>query len=199
MSDVSDEAGTAANAGIPPSAREADDGRSGHRGGDESAGTHSPLLGFMSVPVHRRLPIRRSTLLMAVAFVGFGTLLYFNPATSTPAGSGQVVHTPNGDYLVPGAIKLPPSTTTTVPSTTTTTRPAAAPTGSSTTAIRPATGSTPTATQPAVVTTTTTSTIANATTITRGSSGPTTTTTTTASPVGSGGAGDGATTTTSAP
>ena len=68
---------------------------------------HSPLVGFMSVPVHRRLPIRRSTLLMAVAFVGFGTLLYFNPPDSTPAATGQVLHTPSGDFLIPGAIKLP--------------------------------------------------------------------------------------------
>jgi cytoskeletal protein RodZ len=79
---------------------------------------HSPLVGFMSVPVHRRLPIRRSTLLMAVAFVGFGTLLYFNPPDSTPTSTGQVVHTSSGDFLVPGAIRLPTTTTTTTATTT---------------------------------------------------------------------------------
>ena len=40
---------------------------------------HSALVGFMSVRVHRLLPIRRSTLLMVVAFLGFGTWCYLYP------------------------------------------------------------------------------------------------------------------------
>ena len=32
------------------------------------------LRGFMSRPLHRRLRVRRSTALMAVAFLGFGAL-----------------------------------------------------------------------------------------------------------------------------
>jgi len=150
---------------------------------------HSPLVGFMSVPVHRRLPIRRSTLLMAVAFVGFGTLLYFNPADSTPAATGQVLHTPSGDFLIPGAIKLPTTTTTTTtttsPTTTTTTTAAPAITTAPTTTTGPAAGSATTrpvvAPTPTTTTTTTTTTgVASTTTSparTGGSAGTTTTTT----------------------
>ena len=110
---------------------------------------HSALVGFMSVRVGRRFPLRRSTILMAVAFVGLATLLYFNPPTSdsTPSG-GAVV----GGFYVPGATPvstttttttLPPSTTTSSPSTTTTQpgRPVAStPTSTSTTTTAPTGG-----------------------------------------------------------
>ena len=39
-------------------------------GAAEQESRHKPLFGFMSLPVSRHVPIRRSTLLMAVAFVG---------------------------------------------------------------------------------------------------------------------------------
>ena len=55
---------------------------------DASEVKHSALVGFMSVPVHPRLPIRRSTLLMVLAFIGLGTLLYFNPPQSTAYRGG---------------------------------------------------------------------------------------------------------------
>jgi hypothetical protein len=95
----------------------------------DGAPTHSALVGFMSVPVHRRFPIRRSTLLMAVAFVGLAVLLYFNPPQSdaqAAAGSGAVFKAPDGTpYYLPNAVKVTPSTTTTTttaPPVTTTTR-----------------------------------------------------------------------------
>ncbi len=81
---------------------------------------HSVLVGSMSVRVHDRIPVRRSTLVMVVAFLGFGVLLYLYPAQSTTTGPGTVVHTQNGDYFIPGATRVAPSTTTTTgPSTTT--------------------------------------------------------------------------------
>jgi len=96
--------------------------RKGPPGEDEVS--HSALVGFMSVPVHRRVPIRRSTLLMAVAFVGLGALLYLNPAQSTAT---VTVRGPDGSvYQIPGAVLTSPATTTTStsapPATTTTTR-----------------------------------------------------------------------------
>ena len=93
---------------------------------------HSAFVGFMSVRVHRLLPIRRSTLLMAIAFLGFGTWCYFYPPYSAP-GSG----TPT--TVIPGF--APPTTTTTTTTTvppTTTTQPAATTTVPSPTTTRPA-------------------------------------------------------------
>jgi hypothetical protein len=154
----------------------------------EAGPTHSALIGFMSVPVHPRFPIRRSTLLMALAFIGFATLLYLYPAQSTVSGatatgSGTIVHTPSGDYFVPNAVKVVPSTTTTtLPVATTTTRPFVTPTTGSGT-----TGSTTTSTS----TTSTTTTVPGG-----GGSGATTTTTTTSTTTRSGGTGLGTTTTT---
>jgi len=85
---------------------------------------HSKLVGYMSVPVHRLLPIRRSTLLMVVAFIGFGILLYLYPPQSAP-----VVYTgPNGEQynLTPVPVTTTTtSTTTTQPTTTSTTGPTA--------------------------------------------------------------------------
>ena len=81
--------------------------------GENEEVQHSALVGFMSVPVHRRFPIRRSTLVLVVAFLGLGTVLYFNPPESDTVGKGAVV----GGYFVPNAV--PVSTTTTTPPTTT--------------------------------------------------------------------------------
>jgi hypothetical protein len=91
--------------------------------GEDEGVRHSALVGFMSVPVSRRFPIRRSTLVLVVAFLGLGTLLYFNPPQSDATGKGAVV----GGYFVPGAVAVstttaPPTTTTVPPTTTTTTR-----------------------------------------------------------------------------
>lgn len=102
--------------------------RKGPVGDDEVR--HSPLVGFMSVPVHRRVPIRRSTLLMAVAFVGLGVLLYFNPAQTT--ATVTVRGSDGSVYQIPGAVLTSPATTTTTtttvpPTTTTTTRGPAVP------------------------------------------------------------------------
>lgn len=151
-------------------------GTDGHPPGHTSGSgqvKHSSLVGFMSVPVSRRFPIRRSTLLMAVAFIGFGTLLYFNPPESTGVSTGEVVHTSSGDYLVPGAIKITSTTTTTSTPPTTTTLPVVA--SSTTSTSRPSAATT---TRPAVASTTTTSTtFPSSTTTTRvvvGSSSPST-------------------------
>jgi hypothetical protein len=118
---------------------------------------YSGMVGFMSVPVHPRLPIRRSTLLMVVAFLGLGTLLYFNPPQST--ATGVVVHTSNGDFFLPGATRVDTSTTTTVPPTTTTTTRAVATTTSPsqpTTTTVPRTVPTSTSTSSSTSTTSTT-------------------------------------------
>jgi hypothetical protein len=142
----------------------------------------SALVGYMSVPVHRRFPIRRSTLLMAVAFLGFGTLLYFNPPQST---SGAVVSTPNGDYYVPGATKIDDTTTTTRPTTTTT--PTRSSTTTTTTARTGISSTTTTTGQPSTITTPTSTTPpTSSTTTTLGASSGSTTTTST---VGVSGAG----------
>ena len=89
----------------------------------------SALVGFMAVPVHRLVPIRRSTLLLAAAFLGFGAWCYLYPPSSV------VVVPPGGAVVIPGVIPpttttttttLPPTTTTKAPSgftTTTTTTP----------------------------------------------------------------------------
>lgn len=89
--------------------------------GADDAVRHSALVGFMSVPMSRRFPLRRSTFVMAVAFVGLATLLYFYPPQST--SSGVVLHTPQGDVFVPNATPVNTTTTTTTapPATTTTT------------------------------------------------------------------------------
>ena len=141
---------------------------------------HSALVGFMSVPVHRRFPVRRSTLIMVVAFIGFGTLLYLYPASST--STGAVVHTNNGTFFVPGATPVTPSTTsttTTRPATTTTTT--RAPTTTTTTR---AGSSTTTSTQSPASTSTTSVGGSGTTTTSVGSAGPSTTIggTTTTSP-----------------
>jgi hypothetical protein len=143
--------------------------------GEKEEVQHSALVGFMSVPVHRRFPIRRSTLVLVVAFLGLGTLLYFNPPQSEATGKGAVV----GGYFVPGAVAV--STTTTTPPTTTTV---------------PPTTTTTTTRGPAV--TTTTGPVFPATTPTSTARGATTTTVPAPVGGGAGGAAGSTTTTTGA-
>jgi hypothetical protein len=126
----------------------------GGPGPDDSGQKHSALVGFMSVPVHRRLPIRRSTLLMVVAFVGFGTLWYlYPPATSAAAsgsgGGGRVCLAPG---LCRGSTNVTPAPTTTT--TTTTTPPTTTSTTTATPTTRaPSTSSTTTTSSPSPTTT----------------------------------------------
>ncbi|HEX7442642.1 MAG TPA: hypothetical protein VF320_02080, partial [Acidimicrobiales bacterium] len=44
---------------------------------------HSRLVGLMAVPISGSVPIRRSTVLMLVAFLGFGALCFLYPPNST--------------------------------------------------------------------------------------------------------------------
>jgi hypothetical protein len=151
---------------------------------------HSALVGFMSVPVGRRFPLRRSTLVLVVAFLGLGTVLYFNPPQSDTVGKGAVV---NG-YYVPGAV--PVSTTTT---TTTSPPPATTVPPTSTTTSRAPT-STPTAPPFTGTSTTTLGRGPTATTTTvsgGGASGTTPTVSTSPGTSGAGGFGGAGTTTTS--
>ena len=124
---------------------------------DDSGQKHSALVGFMSVPVHKRLPIRRSTLLMVVAFVGFGTLWYLYPPASSAAasgggGKGSVCLAPGLCRGSTNVTPAPPPTTTT---TTTTTPPPPTTTATPTTTTIPTTASTPTSTAPGSSTSTT--------------------------------------------
>jgi hypothetical protein len=178
MTDQSDDGPTTGE--DQPPIESPDTAEAGHADREESA-PHSSLVGLMSVPVHRRFPIRRSTLLMAVAFLGFGTLCYLYP----PGAGGTVINTPNGTYFIPNGTSVANTTTTT---STTTTRPPAtttivrSPTSSTTT-------STTTSTRPTTTTTSSTTTSSGSstttvkgqpgTTTTIGSVGTTTTTTTT--------------------
>jgi hypothetical protein len=133
---------------------------------------HSKLVGYMSVPVHRLLPIRRSTLLMIVAFIGFGILLHTYPPQSASATSaGTFIKGADGqEYFVPSATKVSiPTTTTTTPTTTPDRVP---PTTTATTV--PHSSTTTTSSHPQ---TTTTVAPTTTTTTTAGSSGTTTTTT----------------------
>jgi len=102
---------------------------------------HSRLVGLMAVPISRSVPIRRSTALMLVAFLGFGTLCYlYPPNPSATSGSGIPA---SGTGGIPGVF---------VPSPTTTTRPA----GTTTTTVsNGATTTTTTTTSPGATTTTT--------------------------------------------
>jgi len=112
---------------------------------------HSRLVGLMAVPISRSVPIRRSTALMLVAFLGFGTLGYlYPPKTSTTSGSGTTGSTGNG--VIPGVfIPATSTTSTTHPNAvTTTTRPVGPTTTTSTT-----TSSTTTSTRPPTTTSST--------------------------------------------
>lgn len=131
---------------------------------------HSKLVGYMSVPVHRLLPIRRSTLLMIVAFIGFGILLHLYPPQSTTAtNNGTFFKGADGQlYFDPSATKVSiPTTTTTTTSTTAPDK--VPPTTTATTTPHSSTTTYPPQTTTTVAPTTTTTTTA-------GSSGTTTTT-----------------------
>ena len=148
----------------------------------DDAVRHSALVGFMSVPMSRRFPLRRSTFVMAVVFIGLATLLYFYPPQST--STGVVFHTPQGDVFVPNATPVSTTTTTTtVPPTTTTT------------AVPSPTTTFPTKSSPSTSTSTTTTASGNGTSGTTGTgntlSGPGSTGTTSS--------GNAGTTTTSLP
>ena len=99
----------------------------------------SALVGLMAAPLSRSVPVRRSTVLMLIGFLGFGTLMALYPPTSKPA-----IGTANGQTVIP----LVPATTTTTtrpPATTTTTRPpttTTSTTGSPTTTVPGATSTT---------------------------------------------------------
>ena len=140
---------------------EEDDGDGVGSNGDRSGVPHSALVGFMSVPVHRSLPIRRSTLLMIVAFLGFGALWYAYPPSNTvvvPAGSTVVIPGVTTVTRTTTATVLP-ATTTTVGVATTTTRAPASTTTSGPTSATTVAGSAPstTTTRPSSGSTTTTS------------------------------------------
>ena len=69
----------------------------------------SALVGLMAEPVSRSVPIRRSTVLMVVAFLGFGALtLVYPPAPKAVT----TITTTNPNGLIPGIL---PATTTTTP------------------------------------------------------------------------------------
>jgi hypothetical protein len=175
---VSDEAsGTDGAAGDADGWEATDEPTTGSTARVEEPVPHSRVVGLMAVPISRSVPIRRSTALMLVAFLGFGTLGYlYPPKTSTTSGTGTSGSTGNG--VIPGVFVPATSTTTTHPNAvTTTTRPAATTTttststSSTTTTTRPPT--TTTSTRPVGSTTTTTGTGATNTT----QPGSTTTTT----------------------
>lgn len=116
----------------------------------------SALIGLMAEPVSRSVPIRRSTVLMVVAFLGFGALtLVYPPAPKAVT----TITTTNPNGLIPGI--LPATTTTTHPAATTTTTTEPAP--STTTTSHPGTttttvghpSTTTTSTRPSGSTTTT--------------------------------------------
>jgi hypothetical protein len=149
---------------------------------DDAGQKHSALVGFMSVPVHPRLPIRRSTLLMVVAFVGFGTLWYLYPpansAAASGSGRGSVCLAPG---LCRGSTNVTPAPTPTTTTTTTTTPPPPTTTATPTTTTLPTTATTPTSTAPGPSTSTTGASPAPTTTTLSGSGpagAPSTTTTT---------------------
>jgi hypothetical protein len=176
---VSDEAsGTDGGAGDADGWEGTDEPTTGSTPRVEEPVPHSRLVGLMAVPISRSVPIRRSTALMLVAFLGFGTLGYlYPPKTSTTSGTGTSGSTGNG--VIPGVFIPATSTTTTHPNAvTTTTRPGAATTttststSSTTTTTRPPT--TTTSTRPVGSTTTTTTRIGATTTTQPGSTTTTT-------------------------
>jgi hypothetical protein len=95
---------------------------------------HSSLVGLMAEPISRTVPVRRSTVLMLVFFLGFGTLTYLYPPAG-PATTTVTTTTPGG--RIPDLIPAP-TTTSTHPVTTTTVAPTAStgPEGSTTTSTR---------------------------------------------------------------
>jgi hypothetical protein len=144
---------------------------------------HSALVGLMAEPLSRSIRIRRSTVLMLVAFLGFGTLMYLYPPAAKSVTTSITTNSPNG--IIPGLLPATTTTTTqpvattttsTVPprststtTTTTTTKPVSSSGASTTTTTRPlgsttTTGSSTTTTRVGAATTTTSSTTTTATT-----------------------------------
>ncbi|MGD0391178.1 MAG: hypothetical protein ABSC41_00895 [Acidimicrobiales bacterium] len=173
------------------SSSDANDSNPDADGARDPVEKHSALVGYMSVPVHRLVPIRRSTLLLIVLFLGFGTLCYLYPPNS-----GGITCTDSGTCSdaggnVVGTLTTTTSTTsTTMPTTpTTTTVQPTTPTTSSTHA-----GSSTTTTSANQSTSTTSAGTASSTTTTQpGTSGSTTTSS------APGASGTGTSTTTTAP
>ncbi len=161
----------------------------GNTGHAEQAGSEQPRpkksrwSGFLSAPVHRRVPLRRSTVLMVAAFVGCVVLSALYPPSTAilPGTTGST-----GINVIPVTTTTTTSTTTVPPTTTTTTvasRPAPTTTSPTSPPTTSATGSESTGSS----STTTTSVRTGSTTT---SVPPTSTTSTT------GGAGAGSTSTT---
>ncbi len=128
----------------------------------------SALVGLMAEPLSPSIPVRRSTVLMVVAFAGFGVLaILYPPATKT-----VTTITTNNPNVLPGLLPGSTTTTSTAPSATTTS--STAPPATTTPSTAPS-ASTTTSTAPSATTTTTTTTrSAGSTTTTLG--GTTTTT-----------------------
>jgi hypothetical protein len=136
----------------------------------------SRFAGFMSMPVSRRFPLRRSTVLMAAAFVGFGVLLYYFPPQTTPsfgrhtAANGQqydVVPVPSTTTTtVTPPYKVTPVTSSTVPTTNPVASSSTTSTAPSHTTTIPVHPSTTTTTRPGSTTTSSTTTSSTSTTTT---------------------------------
>lgn len=134
---------------------------------------HSRLVGFMAEPLARKLPLRRSTVLMLVAFLGFGALTWiYPPDGAAPSGTSTTSGGVPGIFVPTPTTTTRPVTTTTLPATTSTTgAPGTTSTTSTTTTTSGPTGSSTTTTSTAGRTTTTTTTTVG------GAAGSTTTTT----------------------
>jgi hypothetical protein len=162
------------------------EGRDSPEGAEAPVEKHSALVGWMSVPVHQRLPIRRSTLLMIILFLGFGTLCYLYPPNSAAitCNPSRTCFDSAGNEV--GTLPATSTTTsTTAPTTTSTTiRPTTSTTSGAHTGVST---STTAAGQPAP--TTTAPTTQSTTTTQPGTSGSTTTSS------APGGSGTGTTTT----
>ncbi len=81
---------------------------------------HSALVGLMAEPLSRSVPVRRSTVLMLVAFLGFGTLTLLYPPAPKPI---TTITTNNPNGIIPGILGTTTTTTHPVATTTTTTAP----------------------------------------------------------------------------
>ena len=105
----------------------------------------SALVGMMAEPLARSIPVRRSTVLMVVAFLGFGTLTTLYPPA---AKTVTTITTTNPNGILPGLLPGSTTTTTTVPpaTTTTTTAPSAPTTTTTAPSATTTTGPSPTTT-----------------------------------------------------
>jgi hypothetical protein len=71
----------------------------------------SKLVGFMAVPITRAVPVRRSTVLMLVAFLGFGTLTYLYPPDGTASSTTTTSSTSNATVTTTTPASSPTSST----------------------------------------------------------------------------------------